>query len=176
MTAPHPAKTTRHLDMLSRPHRRRHPAPADRHPDRHHRQAHRAGRSVMELDASGRHANPMGTLHGGSCATSPTRDGHRVFASTLEDDESFTTSTSPPQFSSSQCERPPQATRRSPAHPHPRPHRVRHQRRKRQSQVAKVFSSCMVLAARTPRSLSALRRPFHDDRVATPSSLCDTAP
>jgi uncharacterized protein (TIGR00369 family) len=46
---------------------------------------------VMELDADGRHANPMGTLHGGIlCDLSDAAMG-TAMATTLEDDESFTT-------------------------------------------------------------------------------------
>jgi uncharacterized protein (TIGR00369 family) len=47
--------------------------------------------SVMEMDASARHANPMGTLHGGViCDLSDAAMG-TAMATTLEDDESFTT-------------------------------------------------------------------------------------
>lgn len=49
------------------------------------------GRVVIELDASARHANPMGTLHGGViCDLSDLAMGASM-ASTLEDEESFTT-------------------------------------------------------------------------------------
>jgi len=49
------------------------------------------GRTVFEMDASGRHANPMGTLHGGViCDLSDAAMG-TAMASTLEDDETFTT-------------------------------------------------------------------------------------
>ena len=48
-------------------------------------------RSVFEMDASSRHANPMGTLHGGViCDLSDAAMG-TAMATTLEDDESFTT-------------------------------------------------------------------------------------
>jgi uncharacterized protein (TIGR00369 family) len=49
------------------------------------------GRSVMELDASSRHANPMGTLHGGIVCDLADAAMGTALASTLEDDESFTT-------------------------------------------------------------------------------------
>lgn len=49
------------------------------------------GRSVFELEADQRHANPMGTLHGGVlCDLSDIAMG-TAMATTLEDDESFTT-------------------------------------------------------------------------------------
>lgn len=49
------------------------------------------GRSVFEMEAESRHANPMGTLHGGViCDLSDAAMG-TAMATTLEDDESFTT-------------------------------------------------------------------------------------
>jgi uncharacterized protein (TIGR00369 family) len=49
------------------------------------------GRSIMEMNVDDRHANPMGTLHGGViCDLSDAAKG-TAFATTLEDDESFTT-------------------------------------------------------------------------------------
>lgn len=49
------------------------------------------GRSIMELDASERHGNPMGTLHGGVICDVADAAMGIAFATTLEDDESFTT-------------------------------------------------------------------------------------
>jgi uncharacterized protein (TIGR00369 family) len=49
------------------------------------------GLSVMELEADGRHANPMGTLHGGIVCDVADAAMGTAMASTLEDDESFTT-------------------------------------------------------------------------------------
>jgi uncharacterized protein (TIGR00369 family) len=49
------------------------------------------GLAVMELDASARHANPMGTLHGGVICDVADAAMGISFATTLEDDESFTT-------------------------------------------------------------------------------------
>jgi uncharacterized protein (TIGR00369 family) len=49
------------------------------------------GRSIMEFDASERHANPMGTLHGGVICDVADLAMGTAFATTLEDDESFTT-------------------------------------------------------------------------------------
>jgi uncharacterized protein (TIGR00369 family) len=49
------------------------------------------GRSVMEFEAGERHANPMGTLHGGVICDVADAAMGTAFATTLEDDESFTT-------------------------------------------------------------------------------------
>jgi uncharacterized protein (TIGR00369 family) len=49
------------------------------------------GRVVIELDASGRHANPMGTLHGGVICDMADLAMGAAMATTLEDEESFTT-------------------------------------------------------------------------------------
>jgi len=48
------------------------------------------GRAVVELDASTRHANPMGTLHGGVLCDVADAAMGCALASTLEDDETFT--------------------------------------------------------------------------------------
>jgi len=48
------------------------------------------GRARFELDATGRHANPMGTLHGGIVCDVADAAMGCAFASTLEDDETFT--------------------------------------------------------------------------------------
>lgn len=49
------------------------------------------GESMFELDASETHWNPMGTLHGGILCDVADAAMGVAFASTLEDDESFTT-------------------------------------------------------------------------------------
>ena len=49
------------------------------------------GRSVMTMQAGHRHANPMGTLHGGIICDIADAAMGMAFATTLEDDESFTT-------------------------------------------------------------------------------------
>jgi uncharacterized protein (TIGR00369 family) len=49
------------------------------------------GTATMELDTSERHANPMGTLHGGVICDVADAAMGIAFATTLEDDESFTT-------------------------------------------------------------------------------------
>jgi uncharacterized protein (TIGR00369 family) len=51
----------------------------------------RHGESVIELQASEMHANPMGTLHGGILCDIADAAMGIAFASTLEDGESFTT-------------------------------------------------------------------------------------
>ncbi|HTQ45015.1 MAG TPA: PaaI family thioesterase [Polyangiaceae bacterium] len=48
------------------------------------------GRSVFELQAGRKHANPMGTLHGGIICDLADAAMGTAMASTLEDDESFT--------------------------------------------------------------------------------------
>ncbi len=49
------------------------------------------GASIMELETTARHANPMGTLHGGVICDVADAAMGIAFATTLEDDESFTT-------------------------------------------------------------------------------------
>jgi len=49
------------------------------------------GRAVATLDAGTRHANPMGTLHGGILCDIADAAMGMAFASTLAPDESFTT-------------------------------------------------------------------------------------
>lgn len=49
------------------------------------------GRAVVALDAGPRHANPMGTLHGGVLCDVGDAAMGVAFASTLEEGESFTT-------------------------------------------------------------------------------------
>lgn len=46
---------------------------------------------MFELDASERHANPMGTLHGGILCDIADAAMGMAFASTLSDDETFAT-------------------------------------------------------------------------------------
>ncbi|HEX8995889.1 MAG TPA: PaaI family thioesterase [Ktedonobacterales bacterium] len=49
------------------------------------------GRGVVELDADERHANPMGTVHGGILCDIADLAMGTAYASTLGEDESFTT-------------------------------------------------------------------------------------
>jgi len=51
----------------------------------------RLGTSTMEMQAERRHANPMGTLHGGVICDLADAAMGTAMATTLEDDESFTT-------------------------------------------------------------------------------------
>ena len=51
----------------------------------------RPGEAVVELETSQRHANPMGTLHGGILCDIADAAMGLAYAATLEDDESFTT-------------------------------------------------------------------------------------
>ncbi len=50
-----------------------------------------SGRAVIEFQADGRHANPMGTLHGGILGSLADSAMGLAYASTLNSDESFTT-------------------------------------------------------------------------------------
>jgi uncharacterized protein (TIGR00369 family) len=49
------------------------------------------GLAIMELETTSRHANPMGTLHGGVICDVADAALGISFATTLEDDETFTT-------------------------------------------------------------------------------------
>lgn len=49
------------------------------------------GRAVIELDAQARHANPMGTLHGGVLCDIADAAMGMAYASNLDEGESFTT-------------------------------------------------------------------------------------
>jgi uncharacterized protein (TIGR00369 family) len=49
------------------------------------------GLAVMALETTARHANPMGTLHGGVICDVADAAMGIAFATTLEDDETFTT-------------------------------------------------------------------------------------
>lgn len=51
----------------------------------------RPGEAVVELEADERHANPMGTLHGGVLCDIADAAMGIAYACTLEEDESFTT-------------------------------------------------------------------------------------
>jgi uncharacterized protein (TIGR00369 family) len=49
------------------------------------------GRAVIALDADGRHANPMGTLHGGVLCDVADAAMGMAYAATLDEGETFTT-------------------------------------------------------------------------------------
>lgn len=110
------------------------------------------GRSVMEMDTDPeRHANPMGTLHGGVICDLADAAMGTAMASTLEDDETFTTLDLTTKFFKPIWKAHLRAT-------------ARVTKRTRQlgliecevedqtgSLVAKVFSSCMVLRGEAAR-------------------------
>jgi uncharacterized protein (TIGR00369 family) len=50
-----------------------------------------SGQAIMEMQTDKRHANPMGTLHGGVLCDIADAAMGMAFASTLDDGESFTT-------------------------------------------------------------------------------------
>ena len=84
-------KTTGHLEALQRMVRGAAPPPAIATLIGFHVTHIEVGRSVTEMDADGRHANPMGTLHGGVVCDLADAAMGIAMASTLEDDETFTT-------------------------------------------------------------------------------------
>lgn len=84
-------KTTRHLADLERVVRGEIPGPPIAQLIGFSFAQIELGRSVMELRAERRHANPMGTLHGGVICDLADAAMGTAFASTLEDEESFTT-------------------------------------------------------------------------------------
>ena len=53
--------------------------------------AYEIGRSTIDFEAENRHANPMGTLHGGILCDIADAAMGMAYASTLEGDETFTT-------------------------------------------------------------------------------------
>ena len=84
-------KTTGHLQMLQRMVSGEVPAPPVGQLIGFTITAIEVGRSAFVMDASNRHANPMGTLHGGVICDLADAAMGTAMASTLEDDESFTT-------------------------------------------------------------------------------------
>lgn len=84
-------KSTRHLDVLQQLVRGEIPGPPIAQLIGFRPTHIELGRSVMELDADQRHANPMGTLHGGVICDIADAAMGTALATTLEDDESFTT-------------------------------------------------------------------------------------
>jgi uncharacterized protein (TIGR00369 family) len=84
-------RTTRHLEHLRRLARGDMPPPPVAELVGFRMISAELGRSVMDLEASARHANPMGTLHGGIVCDLADAAMGTAMATTLEDDESFTT-------------------------------------------------------------------------------------
>ncbi|KFA92487.1 PaaI family thioesterase [Archangium violaceum] len=83
-------KTTRHLQDLQRIMRGEAPPPPIAKLLGLMLTSAETGRVVIELDASARHANPMGTLHGGVICDLADLAMGASMATTLEDEESFT--------------------------------------------------------------------------------------
>ncbi|WPB80442.1 PaaI family thioesterase [Archangium violaceum] len=83
-------KTTRHLQDLQRIMRGEAPPPPIAKLLGLMLTSAETGRVVIELDASARHANPMGTLHGGVICDLADLAMGAAMATTLEDEESFT--------------------------------------------------------------------------------------
>jgi uncharacterized protein (TIGR00369 family) len=84
-------KTTRHLRDLEQMIRGEIPAPAIASLVGLTMVSIELGRSVFEMDAGPQHANPMGTLHGGVICDLADAAMGTAMATSLEDDESFTT-------------------------------------------------------------------------------------
>jgi uncharacterized protein (TIGR00369 family) len=83
--------TTAHLEMLRRLASGELPAPPVADLGGFRLVEADVGRAVMEMEASRRHANPMGTLHGGILCDLADGAMGCAMASTLEDGETFTT-------------------------------------------------------------------------------------
>jgi uncharacterized protein (TIGR00369 family) len=84
-------KTTRHLQDLEQMARGDMPAPPIADLIGFTLKQIELGRSIFEMDAARQHANPMGTLHGGVVCDIADAAMGTAMATSLEDDESFTT-------------------------------------------------------------------------------------
>lgn len=84
-------KTTRHLRELTQMARGEAPAPPIAKLVGFAMMQIELGRSVFEMDAGPQHANPMGTLHGGVICDLADAAMGTAMATSLEDDETFTT-------------------------------------------------------------------------------------
>ena len=84
-------KTTYHIDRIGQLMRRELPPPAVATLIGFDIVEAELGRVVFELEAGPRHANPMGTLHGGIVCDLADAAMGMAMATTLEADESFTT-------------------------------------------------------------------------------------
>ncbi|WNG16517.1 PaaI family thioesterase [Cystobacter fuscus] len=87
----HTPKTTRHLQDMEKMLRGETPPPPIAQLLGLQLTSVEPSRVVMELDASARHANPMGTLHGGVICDLADLAMGAAMSTTLEDEESFTT-------------------------------------------------------------------------------------
>ena len=81
----------RMLDLIQMVMRGEHPAPPIAALIGFTLRAVEPGRAVVELEATERHANPMGTLHGGVLCDIADAAMGMAYAASLEDDETFTT-------------------------------------------------------------------------------------
>ena len=81
----------RMLDLLQKVHRGELPPPPVASVIGFELTAIERGRAVIELVAEARHANPMGTLHGGILCDIADAAMGMAFASTLDEGETFTT-------------------------------------------------------------------------------------
>jgi uncharacterized protein (TIGR00369 family) len=81
----------RMLDLLQKVHRGELPPPPVASLIGFELTAIEPGRAVIELVAEARHANPMGTLHGGILCDIADAAMGMAFASTLDEGETFTT-------------------------------------------------------------------------------------
>ena len=86
-------KTTGHLEALQRVAATKEGAPPIARLIGFDLESIALARSVFTFQADERHANPMGTLHGGVICDVADAAMGTAFATTLEDDESFTTLT-----------------------------------------------------------------------------------
>ena len=91
LTPPKPPKTTRHLDNLRGLVTGETPPPPIAQLIGFTVAHVELGATILELAAGQRHANPMGTLHGGVLCDVGDAAMGIAFATTLEDDETFTT-------------------------------------------------------------------------------------
>jgi uncharacterized protein (TIGR00369 family) len=110
------------------------------------------GCSVMELMAEKRHANPMGTLHGGVICDVADAAMGTAMATTLEDDESFTTLDLTVKFFKPIWNAKIRATARVTKRTRSLGLIECEVEDEKGSLVAKVFSSCMVLRGEEARN------------------------
>jgi uncharacterized protein (TIGR00369 family) len=103
------------------------------------------GHSVFEMDAGPQHANPMGTLHGGVICDLADAAMGTAMATSLEDDESFTTLDLTAKFFKPIWSARLRATARLAKRTRTTGFLECDVHDDKESLVAKVFSSCLVL-------------------------------
>jgi uncharacterized protein (TIGR00369 family) len=146
-----PPKTTLHLQNLQRMVETPAGAPPIARLIGFELKAIELGRSVMELEAAERHANPMGTLHGGVICDVADAAMGTAFATTIEDDESFTTLDLTAKFFKPIWKAKLRATARVTKRTRTLGLVECDVEDERGSLVAKVFSTCMVLRGEEAR-------------------------